>query len=110
MGGGVGGEVGGGGGGGVGGVRVDVNEELKFFVKIQKKKNFFFGGGGLGWVGGGGGQGGCESRIEVFWKIQKKNWGGGEGGSMGGGPGWGVRMDVLESFHTKFGSDQHSIF
>ena len=34
----------GGGGGGVqvGGVRVDVNEELKFFVKIQKK--FFWGG------------------------------------------------------------------
>ena len=35
-------------------------------------------------MGGGGGQGGCESRIEVFWKIQKKNLGGGEGGSMGG--------------------------
>ena len=39
--------VGGGGGsvwGGVqvGGVRVDVNEELKFLVKIPKKKNFFF--------------------------------------------------------------------
>ena len=33
-----------------GGVRVDVNEELKFFVKIQKKR-FFLGGG----VGGGGG-------------------------------------------------------
>ena len=52
------------GGGGVGGqdggVRVDVNEELKFFVKIQKKK--IFGGGG----GGGGGvvrsQGGCERK------------------------------------------------
>ena len=50
-----------------GGVRVDVNEELKFFVKIQKK--IFFGGGvGSGggesvWVGGsgwGGGQSGCE--------------------------------------------------
>ena len=70
-----------------GGVRVDVNQELKFFGKFKKKN----GGGGLG-----GGQGGCESRIEVFWKIQKKN-GGGEGGSMGGGgPGWGVRMDVNE--------------
>ena len=38
-------------------------------------------GGGL--VGGGGrgrGQGGCERRIEVFVKIQKKKfWGGGEG-------------------------------
>ena len=52
-------------------------------MKIQKKKIFFFLGGvwvGLG--GGGGGQGGCESRIEVFWKIQKKNWGGG-GGRVG---------------------------
>ena len=55
-----GGVVGRGGGGG-GGVRVDVNEELKFFVKIQKKK--IFGGGGGRWEGsgwGGGGQGGCE--------------------------------------------------
>ena len=51
------------------GVRVDVNEELKFFVKIQKKKFFFFGGGGSVGGGGGvsgrgrvgvGGQGGCE--------------------------------------------------
>ena len=32
-----------------GGVRVDVNEELKFFVKIQEKKNIFFLGGGLVW-------------------------------------------------------------
>ena len=32
---------------------MDVNEELKFFVKISKKKFFFFGGGG-----GGGGLGG----------------------------------------------------
>ena len=28
----------------------------------------------------GGSQGGCEQRIEVFVKIQKKNWGGGGGG------------------------------
>ena len=34
---------------GGGGVRVDVNEELKFFVKIQKKIIFFWGGGGGGW-------------------------------------------------------------
>ena len=54
---------------------------------------------GLGW---GGGQGGCESRIEVFLKIQKKkNWG--RGGQGGGGPGGGgggrvggFRMDVHE--------------
>ena len=51
------------------------------------------GGGGVGL----GGQGGCERRIEVFVKIQKKIWGGGGGGggSVGGsGSGWGVRVDV----------------
>ena len=52
------------GGGGVrsgeggGGVRVDVNEELKFLLKFKKKK--FRGGGG---GSGGGGQGGCDRRI-----------------------------------------------
>ena len=41
-------------GGGVGGgVRVDVNEELKFLLKkIQKKKIFLGGGRGEGGVGG----------------------------------------------------------
>ena len=49
--------------------------------------------GGWGW----GGQSGCERRIEVFVKIQKKKffWGGGGGGSVGG-RGWGVRVDVNE--------------
>ena len=65
---------------GGGGVRVDVNEELKFFGKF-KKKIFFWGGGGVGsgggggsvaegvrWGGGvglvgGGGQGGCELNV-----------------------------------------------
>ena len=51
-------------------------------MKIQKKK--------LGWgrEGSGlGGQGGCERRIEVFVKIQKKKfWG---GGGVGGGVGLG---------------------
>ena len=46
---------------------------------------FFFGGGvrsGEGGGGGGGGsQGGCEQRIEVFVKIQKRG---------------GVRVDVNE--------------
>ena len=58
-------------------------------------------GGGRGVSGrgpvGGGGQGGCERRIEVFVKIQKKKfffWGGGSGG--GSGSGWGVRVDVNE--------------
>ena len=64
-------------------------------MKIQKK----IGGGGRGGRGVsgrgrvGGGQGGCERRIEVFVKIQKKKkfvlggwrvrWGGGVG--SGGG-------------------------
>ena len=64
------------------------------------------GGGPSGWFGG---QGRCERRIEVFVKIQKKNFGGGGGGvrvdvneelkfwlgkftkkKLGGGGGWGV--------------------
>ena len=62
---------------------------------------FFFLGGGGGQVGGGGGgrrgwgsQGGCEQRIEVFVKIQKKNCGGGRGGGLGRVGG--VRVDVNE--------------
>ena len=58
---------------------VDVKEELNFFVKIKKKKIFFFWGGGVrlgvglvGWVdvkatlgvGGDVGYGGCEPRVE----------------------------------------------
>ena len=48
--------------------------------------------GGRGSGGRVGGQGGCERRIEVFVKIQKKNEGGrgvsGEGGGVGlGGQG-----------------------
>ena len=50
--------------------------------------------------GGGGSQGGCEQRLEVFVKIQKKNffWGGGGGGGswVWGGGGWGIRVDVTE--------------
>ena len=69
-------------------------------MKIQKK-NFFGGGvwGGGRWGGGVGvglgGQSGCERRIEVFVKIQKKKkilGGGGRG--WGGGVGGGVRVDV----------------
>ena len=68
------------------GVRVNVNQELKFFGKFQKKKKR--GGGRVGL----GGQDGCDRRIEVFVKIQKKKkFGGG-----GGGSGWGVRVDVNE--------------
>ena len=51
------------------------------------------GGSGEGSVWGG--QGGCERRIEVFVKIQKKkkNW--------GGGGGEGVRVDVNEEYLGK---------
>ena len=46
----------------------------------------------MGGVGLGRGQGGCERRIEVFVKIQKKKifffWGGGSGGGVGEGSGW----------------------
>ena len=44
---------------------------------------------GVGGRGRDGGQGGCERRIEVFVKIQKKNGGGGSGwGGVGlGGQG-----------------------
>ena len=42
-----------------------------------------------------GGQGGCEERIEVFVKIQKKIGGSrGSGSGWGGGSGWGVRVVV----------------
>ena len=56
-------------------------------MKIQKKKFWGVGGGGGCW---GRCQGGCERRIEVFAKIQKKILGGGSGS------GWGVRVDVNE--------------
>ena len=46
-----------------------------------------------------GGQSGCERRIEIFLKIQKKKLGGGVRGGVGGGGGGvggGVRVDVNE--------------
>ena len=60
-------------------------------MKIQKQWGVRSGGGCSG--GGGGSQGGCEQRIEVFVKIQKKMWGQGEGGGSGD---VGVRVDVTE--------------
>ena len=53
-------------------------------MKIQKKMGW--GGSGGGGVGLGG-QDGCEQRIEVFVKIQRKKWGGGGPGVSGGGQG-----------------------
>ena len=46
-------------------------------MKIQQKKIFLGGRGGGGGGGGGGrgrSQGGCERRIDVFVKIQKKKF------------------------------------
>ena len=60
-------------------------------MKIQKK-NFLGGGEGRGVGVGLGGQSGCERRIEVFVKIQKKDFFVG----VGGGSGCGVRVDVNE--------------
>ena len=51
-------------------------------------------GGGVGV--GLGGQSGCERRIEIFVKIQKKKLGGSGGRGVGGGVGGGVRVDVNE--------------
>ena len=55
-------------------------------MKIQKKN----GGEGVG--AGSGGQGGCDRRIEGFWKKKNRGgWGGGRGqvgGLVGGGSGW----------------------
>ena len=60
----------------------DVNQALKSIRKWGSN-----GGGGRGW----GCQGGCERRIEVFVKIQKKIGGGVGvlvGGRVGVGSGW----------------------
>ena len=94
-------KIGGGGGRGSvwvgGGVRVHVNEELKFCENSKTKKKWGGSGGSVGGVGLGG-QGGCERRIEVFVKIQKNFffffffffWGGGSGrGVSVGGVGLG---------------------
>ena len=61
-------------------------------------------GGGPGGRVGLGGQGGCDRRIEVFGKIQKKNFffffflgGGGSVGGGGGGQG-GCEREKIEVF------------
>ena len=43
-------KIGGGGGRGGGGVRVDVNEEMKFLGKFKKNWGGRVGGGGSGWM------------------------------------------------------------
>ena len=63
------------------------------------------GGGAVVGLGGWGGQGGCERRIEVFVKIQKKNLGvgrrGGEGSGLGGQGGCDLRIKVFGKIHQK---------
>ena len=46
------------------------------------------------------GQGGCERRIEVFVKIQKKKMGWGRGRV------WGVRVDVIEELKSFWENSQ----
>ena len=63
--------------------KISMLEDFPIIIDSQNLDRV--GGGG----GGGGGQGGCERRIGVFVKIQKKNGGG--RGRGGGGQG-----DVIE--------------
>ena len=64
--------------------------KFQFFLFFYFFFIFFF------W-GGGGGSGRCERRSEVFVKVPKNIyfffffWG---GGRVGGGSGWGVRVDL----------------
>ena len=77
---------GGGGGDRVGGVRMDVNEELKFCENSKKKW-----GGGVRGVGSGGGgvRVDVNDELKLFVKIQKQ-WGGWSGvGGGGAGRVWG---------------------
>ena len=63
---------------GLGGVRVDVNEELKFLGKIKKNRGWGREAG-VRWggrVGGGGGQDGCECNVGsrgVMWGMENVN-------------------------------------
>ena len=68
---------------------------IKKMKKCGGEGAIFFLGGGSGSEGSDwGGQDGCERRIEVFVKIQKKIWGGGVRGWVG--LGGGVAVDVNE--------------
>ena len=68
--------------------------------KFTKKK--FEGGGGRVGVGlVGWGQCGCDRRIEVFVKIQKKSWGGGSGKGGGGQGGCERRIKVFVKIQKK---------
>ena len=46
---------------------MDVNQDIKFIVKVKNKQNKSRGGGGRG-----GGAGRCEPRIEVIVKLKSR--------------------------------------
>ena len=74
-------------------------------TNLQSQNIFKESTGGWG-VGSGWGQDGCERRIKVFVKIQKKKLGGGGGGV--GRVGWGQggcerRIEVFVKIKKKFG-------
>ena len=61
-----------------------------------------WGGGGGRWGVGVGGQSGCEQRIEVFVKTQKKKLGGwGVGVGLGGQSGCERRIEVFVKIQKK---------
>ena len=70
---------------GLGWGKVDVNEELKFFVKIQKKNI-----GGCGRGGRVGVRVDVNEELKFLGKFTKKKSGGGRVGRVGGG----VRVDL----------------
>ena len=80
-----------------GGVRVDMSKELKLLLKLQNKIE------GCPVQGWGGGQSGCEQRIEVIVKMQKKEEKKvGVGYSLGDrGKGWGRRIEVIVKMQEK---------
>ena len=80
---------------------MDVNEELKFFVKIQKKKNWGVGGGVVGLGGGGGVRVDVIEELKFLGNFTKNQFRGGRGGvgsvrggGGGGGGGGGVAVRV----------------
>ena len=75
---------------------VTPTKSLSQNIRVDVNRIFFFLVGGVRSGGGGGGQGGCERRIEVFVKIQKKKLGGGAWGSGGGRGRVGGRVDVIK--------------
>ena len=50
---------------------MDVNQDIKFIVKLKNKQNKSRGGGGVR-GGRGGGAGRCEPRIEVIVKLKSR--------------------------------------